>query len=275
MDLEVETKQPKFYNYITKALNKGFLSHAYLIESNNNCLEIIKKYINFFVKKIYQEYYKNADISISLDKLLYLIDKNEFPDFIEISPVNNQIKKEQLLFIRDDFSNKSLYNTKKIYVVYCCEKMNSSSSNAILKFLEEPADDVIAIFVTSNQYNILDTIRSRCQILSLLYETNDDVVFSSKILEFIDDISKRDKDNLLLKFNCYSGLLFKDRQHAELTLKDIIKYYEMLLNQSSDVDNIEDVIYIISILQDSLKKLKYNVNVKLWLDNLLLSLMEV
>ena len=35
MALDVEVKQPKFYKQIKEALNKGFLSHAYLIESSN------------------------------------------------------------------------------------------------------------------------------------------------------------------------------------------------------------------------------------------------
>ena len=59
MDLEVESLQPKFYNEINKALDKGFLSHAYLIETNNNSLEVVKKYILFLVEKIYEDSYKN------------------------------------------------------------------------------------------------------------------------------------------------------------------------------------------------------------------------
>ena len=275
MDLEVESLQPRFYKQITKALDKGFLSHAYLIETNNNSVDVVKKYVLFLVEKIYEDSYKNNSVTIDKDKLFHLIENKEFPDYIEVYPINNQIKKEQLLFIKDEFANKSLYNTKKVYVVFDCEKMNVNSANTILKFLEEPSDDIVAIFVTSNQYNILDTIRSRCQVVRLQYEEKNDITFSDDLLEFVDDINNRKDNDLMLKFNYYNSNMFKDKSLATDFMRDLLKYFETLLNKKSSNDSLEDLVSIISILENELKKLKYNVNMKLWLDNLLLSLMEV
>ena len=275
MELDVIEKQPKFYKQIKEALNKGFLSHSYLIESVNLRDEQVNKYIHFFVKTIYDNYYDD-NISISKEKIFHLVDNLEFPDYIEIRPVNNVIKKEQLLRVRDDFSNKSLYNTKKIYTVYNADKMNVNSSNTILKFLEEPNDDVIAIFVTNNQYNVLDTIRSRCQIISLQYE---DVPhqYSEDLIKFFEDIKSRKNNNLLLNFNSYNNNLFKDKNMAVSTMTDTLSYYKEMLNKNidSDFSSIKETMMIVSILEEELKKLKYNVNIKLWLDNLLLSIMEV
>ena len=275
MDLEVESLQPRFYKQITKALDKGFLSHAYLIETNNNSVDVVKKYVLFLVEKIYEDSYKNNSVTIDKDKLFHLIENNEFPDYIEVYPINNQIKKEQLLFIKDEFANKSLYNTKKVYVVFDCEKMNVNSANTILKFIEEPSDDIVAIFVTSNQYNVLDTIRSRCQVVRLQYEEKNDITFSDDLLEFVDDINNRKDNDLMLKFNYYNSNMFKDKSLATDFMRDLLKYFETLLNKKSSNDSLEDLVSIISILENELKKLKYNVNMKLWLDNLLLSLMEV
>ena len=275
MELDVIEKQPRFYKQIKEALNKGFLSHSYLIESVNLRDEQVNKYIRFFVKTIYDNFYSD-NISISKEKMFHLIDNLEFPDYIEIRPVNNVIKKEQLLRIRDDFSNKSLYNTKKIYTVYNADKMNVNSSNTILKFLEEPNDDVIAIFVTNNQYNVLDTIISRCQIISLQYE---DVPhqYSEDLIKFFEDIKSRKNNNLLLNFNSYNNNLFKDKNMAVSTMTDTLSYYKEMLNKNidSDFSSIKETMMIVSILEEELKKLKYNVNIKLWLDNLLLSIMEV
>ena len=275
MELDVIEKQPRFYKQIKEALNKGFLSHSYLIESVNLRDEQVNKYIRFFVKTIYDNFYDD-NISISKEKMFHLIDNLEFPDYIEIRPVNNVIKKEQLLRVRDDFSNKSLYNTKKIYTVYNADKMNVNSSNTILKFLEEPNDDVIAIFVTNNQYNVLDTIRSRCQIISLQYE---DIPhqYSEDLINFFEDIKSRKNNNLLLNFNSYNNNLFKDKNMAVSTMTDTLSYYKEMLNKNidSDFSSIKETMMIVSILEEELKKLKYNVNIKLWLDNLLLSIMEV
>ena len=50
MDLEVESLQPMFYNQIMKALDKGFLSHAYLIETNNTRSRV-KEIYSFFSRE--------------------------------------------------------------------------------------------------------------------------------------------------------------------------------------------------------------------------------
>lgn len=272
MELDVEVRQPKFYKQVKEALSKGFLSHSYLIETSDINRELIDVYIRFFAKSIYGSFY-NEDISISKEKIFHLVDNLEFPDYVEIRPVNNIIKKEQLLAVRDDFSNKSLYNTKKIYTVYEADKMNISSANTILKFLEEPGDDVVAIFVTSNQYNILDTIRSRCQIISLQHETQNHN-YSDDLLDFFNDIKNRKNNDLLLKFNSYFSNLFKDKNMAIATLTEVLNYYKSEINECNG-ENLKELIDIVSIFEEELKKLRYNVNIKLWLDNLLLSIMEV
>ena len=133
----------------------------------------------------------------------------------------------------------------------------------------------MAIFVTSNQYNVLDTIRSRCQIIRLQYEESNSNSFNDEILSFIDDINKRKSDDLLLKFNYYSSNFFKDKSLSTDFIRDVLKYYKSLLNKEDNAINLEEVINIVSILDEKLKKLKYNVNIKLWIDDLLLSLMEV
>ena len=47
-----------------------------------------------------------------------------------------------------------------------------------------------------------------------------------------------------------------------------------MLNKN-DKNNHKEIVLVVSILADALNKLKYNVNMKLWIDNLLISLMEV
>ncbi len=276
MNIEVEMLQPRFCNYVTQALFKGFLSHAYLIETANNSEEVIKEAVLFFVKKIYEKSYENSEVLISKEKLFHLLDLNEFPDYIEVKPINNQIKKEQLLQIKNDFSNKSLYNTFKIYVVYECDRMNVNSANTILKFLEEPSENIIALFITSNRYNVLDTIRSRCQILSLENHRQKVEIENQILEEFVSNIKNRKKDNLMLKFNYYNNELFKDKKESISNLKILLEYYKYFLDNNESLDlSLNELISIISIMEDALQKLKYNVNMKLWLDDFFLSLMEV
>lgn len=110
--------------------------------------------------------------------------------------------------------------------------------------------------------------------MSLRYEETNDNYFSDEVLEFINDINKRKDYDLLLKFNYYNNNFFKDKVTAIAFIKDLLRYYEVMLNKN-DNNNLEEIVLVVSILADALNKLKYNVNMKLWIDNLLISLMEV
>jgi DNA polymerase-3 subunit delta' len=50
----------------------------------------------------------------------------------------------------------------KVAIIGPAERMNSNSANALLKLLEEPADDTLLILVSSMPTRLLATIRSRC-----------------------------------------------------------------------------------------------------------------
>jgi len=54
---------------------------------------------------------------------------------------------------------------KKVYIVSDAEKMTRESSNAFLKILEEPPANLLIILTTTNLDLLLDTIRSRCQLI--------------------------------------------------------------------------------------------------------------
>ena len=54
---------------------------------------------------------------------------------------------------------------KKVYIILDVDKMTIPAANSLLKTLEEPPQDTILVLTTSNPYSLLDTIRSRCQLV--------------------------------------------------------------------------------------------------------------
>jgi DNA polymerase-3 subunit delta' len=54
---------------------------------------------------------------------------------------------------------------KKVYIVTEAEKMTRESANSFLKLLEEPPDTLLIIMINSSLNTILDTIKSRCQVV--------------------------------------------------------------------------------------------------------------
>lgn len=53
----------------------------------------------------------------------------------------------------------------KIFIIHESEKMLPTSSNALLKILEEPAKQTLIILISHHPANLLATVRSRCQTL--------------------------------------------------------------------------------------------------------------
>ncbi|MGO0943209.1 DNA polymerase III subunit, partial [Clostridioides difficile] len=53
----------------------------------------------------------------------------------------------------------------KIYIINNAEKMTVEAQNALLKTLEEPPNYAIIILVTNNKESLLETIKSRCDII--------------------------------------------------------------------------------------------------------------
>lgn len=182
-----KSTQPIAYRILVNSVKKEKISHAYLIESNG--------------------YPKKLDFAIALSKFLLCpnkktinnecydcricnrIDNNNFTELKIIEPDGLWIKKEQLEELQNEFSKKSIESDKKIYIINNAEKMNQSAANSILKFLEEPEPDIIAILITDNIYQLLNTIRSRCQIISLK-KTDEGINYENdKDKQLIYDIS--------------------------------------------------------------------------------------
>ncbi len=54
---------------------------------------------------------------------------------------------------------------RKVFIIYQAERMLPTSSNALLKTFEEPAEDALLILLTGYFEQILPTIRSRCRLV--------------------------------------------------------------------------------------------------------------
>ncbi len=53
----------------------------------------------------------------------------------------------------------------KVMIIWMADKLNIAASNKLLKLLEEPTDRTVFILISENEEDIIQTIRSRCQVL--------------------------------------------------------------------------------------------------------------
>lgn len=76
-----------------------------------------------------------------------------------------EIRVEDAQDILKSLALKSYEGGYKIMIIWMADKMNIASSNKLLKLLEEPSDKTLFILISENEEDIIQTIRSRCQVL--------------------------------------------------------------------------------------------------------------
>ena len=253
------------------------ISHAYLIEIND-CEQDFNNVVNF-VKLLFCKNKKTVkDLNCMQCNICSLVDTNNYPDFRIIEPEGREIKKRQIMDLQTEFSNKSLLGNKRIYLIKFAENLNESASNTLLKFLEEPENDIIAFLITTNKFKVLDTLVSRCQFLS--FRGFNKFELEQEDIEFLK-ILLNGKE-LFLKYNYILDNILPDKNIAKDRLKTVQRaLVESLYSNVNfcSISNISDVfgliseldkkkiLALISIIDHEILKLDYNVNYKLWLDS--------
>lgn len=263
-----------YIDYINNVVVNKKFSHAYLIELDNYDSDM--KYVYIFIKMLICNI-SYDDLLKSDDNIIKLIDDGNYPDITIVSSDTSVIKKSAIIDLQREFNNKSLLNNYKIYIIKEAEKLNGSSANTILKFLEEPEDNIIAFLLTDNRFHVIDTILSRCQVLSL-NESKYNYIFNDELFDFIGYLLK--PNNFFISYNELVKNKYSDKNNFKNLLvnseKVFLDYIANYKNSEFNVDianllsnySIEYLINIISIIEEYLVKLDYNVNYKLWVDSL-------
>lgn len=252
---DYKLEQPIVYKVLTKSLKINKYSHAYLFELNG-----YNKGLDFalaFAKILLCPNHYSNNLKCKDCNQCHNIDKNNYIELKIIDSSGQWIKKEQLEELQRDFSTKSILGNKKVYIINNAEKLNSSASNSLLKFLEEPPEGIYAILVTNNMYQLLNTIISRCQVLSFKKniicnndsslkkiakyissdeDTYDDFVningvkYIDEIVEYILFFEQHDYESIIYKNKDFLQC-FDDRKKLALAFELFVLYYKDVLNE--------------------------------------------
>ena len=169
----LETKQPIIYRTFVRSLQSNHLSHAYLISGNPGTplLDVAK----YLAKSILCD--SPDPLACNNCITCMRVDDDNYPDFIVYDGAKAMIKKDDVKTIEEQFE-KTAFESKgiMIYVLHLVENMNVEAINSILKFLEEPGNNIYAFLTTNNENNVLPTIISRCQVLRLKLVNRQEVI---------------------------------------------------------------------------------------------------
>lgn len=252
---DFKNEQKIVYKILINSIKKNKNSHAYLIETNNysKSLELAIA----FAKTLLCPFNYTNSLNCNGCRQCNIIDDNNFLEFKIIKSDGEWIKKEQLEELQYLFSKKAVIGNKKVYIIDGVEKLNTTSANSILKFLEEPEEGIIAILITENINRVLNTIVSRCQILTLknilnlsnfstiekiaiklfnsenkieeFTENGNSILFVNNVINFVKYYEEHGMDTLLdieNLWNCY----FKDRREINNALEIMLLFYSDVLN---------------------------------------------
>ena len=254
---------------LTNTLKTDKLSHAYLVVGEDSLYS--DEFILSFVKAIFcLENKKKEFYSCENCKNCNSINHGNYVDFYKLTS-DTSIKKDEIQTLKSDLSVKSFYG-KKIYWIKDIEKMTEQAANSLLKFLEEPEDDIIAILSCKNISAVLPPIISRCQQIKLVGQSEDrEVTENDEMIKIVSEYVKRYSRKPHMA-NIYVLGLLKVKEE----ILDFFKYLSIKTTNSYSESNRYDIVNISKVQEKvllALSDLNANVNATLVLEKFLFTVL--
>ena len=266
----------EFKKILDLYISNDKINHAYLIETNSSnrialAHTLIEKLLN------------NKDITVD--------DLARNGDLYVVSTENVIIKKEEIINLKDELSTKSIYSGKRFYIIEEAEKLNKSSANTLLKFLEEPDEDIIAILITSSKYKIIETILSRCQVIRYFNNENIENVelpeFFEKVIDFTIKLSKEKVETIAYINNYFDKDMFDRKVFNDIVSSMLYIYYDVIqykvgldllycndykdkIIELAENNSFEELNNKVLAVNNAIDKLSYYANTKLVLDSMII-----
>jgi len=193
--------------------------------------------INYmFSKKEIDSYDFTNKVIKSNNKSFILVQNNSHPNFYLIDLVEEK-KNIEISQIRKmiDYTKKSTFNdSPKFILIDNVECLNSNSSNALLKVIEEPNENCFFILIHNSYKNISNTLKSRCLTYKINLTFDESVKITNKIIN--DDISKLINIDLINQYNTpgdFINLLsFAEMNKINLNEYNLKKFLYYLINNN-------------------------------------------
>jgi DNA polymerase III subunit delta' len=160
---ELEQKQHRVVKLLTNSMKNNRLSHAYLFEGS---MGTGKKEMSTQLTKSFLCKQKVAEEPCNTCVDCKRVNSGNHPDAHIIAPSGLSIKKEQIEQLVKEFGYAGVESKKKVYIIEDADKMTPQAANSLLKFIEEPRAETLAVLLTTNLHRMLNTIISRCQVIS-------------------------------------------------------------------------------------------------------------
>ncbi|MEY4380437.1 MAG: hypothetical protein RLZZ378_840 [Actinomycetota bacterium] len=238
----------EFENYLENSKTKN---EAWLIidESNFDSNFIAKKFARALLCE--ELGCGNCEICESNNELNH-------PDFDELEGYGNSIRVEEVRELVSKAYLAPSISTRRIVLVNNSEKLNETSSNALLKSLEESNKNTTWILSTNSRSEISMTLRSRCRQVEVKPLTPVNIAQFLKLKYNIDS----QKTQLISRI-CFGSLKYAS-QYVEIS--NLLSTRTTLMNKFLELDNLSAVFEYVKILIDTSKELSLVTNSENYLE---------
>ena len=155
------------FNHLTELYFKKKIPNKILLSGKKGIGKFLlaSHYVNFILSQDEAFKYNLKNFEINSQNNSYILFKNGTHPNIFLMSKNNDKKYIEILQIREmiKFQNNSSFNNKnKFIIIDNVNDLNINSTNALLKSIEQPNNNVIYILIHNNGSLIQDTLKSRC-----------------------------------------------------------------------------------------------------------------
>ncbi|MCS7181279.1 MAG: hypothetical protein NZ891_08045, partial [bacterium] len=212
------------------------------------------------------------------------IEKRTHPDIKWIVPENNILSIDEVRNVKNDIFIKPYFQRYKIYI-FQIEYVKEEAGSAFLKVLEEPPEYGIIIILCPNINFLLPTVISRCFKIYINYElpeiNKDDFKNIEEFLELlnlvkienffeffkkVDLLNKREERGKIEKW--FESVLFYLRDAFLSERKFPLHFFinkDFIRDESFNSLDIQ----LIEKIWEVKQRIKYNINLKLAIENLI------
>ena len=115
------------------------------------------------------------------------------PDIMVVGDGEKPISVGEVRQLRSDTYIRPNEGRRKVYLLPRSDRMNASAQNALLKLLEDGPAYALFLLIAENGQGMLETIRSRCERLELVSQSEDETVLTEQGQAILSAILGRDE----------------------------------------------------------------------------------
>ena len=168
---ELQKHQKVAYRILENALLRHTFAHAYLFVGESGTPKLEAAYL--LIQSLLCE--REGFACEKCESCQHVVNGG-YGDLIYVDGKSKSIKKQDILSIQERFSKTKLERKgKKVYLLDGVENATKEALNALLKFLEEPDSDTLAILICDHSDRLLETIVSRTQIIPFYKQNSHDL----------------------------------------------------------------------------------------------------